>query len=451
MLHLFIQLAMASSHREAPGISKDPVADISDWYAFVDPTDSDTAVMIMNVNPLELPGGGPNFHGFGDDVKYYMNIDNEGDGIPDIQFQFRFMTEYNYPGEFLYNLGDIGNSANLNVRQKMLMTRYRDGVSVPVITDADNFYVAPINVGTASDPTNGYTPEAGSPGSITSDYTYTKGGYRVFAGPRQESFYVDLERTFDLLNLAHGDNTNTLLGYNVHTIAIEVPVAELTRDLGAPDPAAQNEVIATWATTDRRAFKQHLLDGSTKSTGPWTQVARLGMPLINEAAIAISDKDLFGASKPVDDIQFLDYVINPILPIYMEAILGVPNPVSFDAGLGIGGREDLILLLLTGHPALGTLPGGFALGGPIPGEVGKNFGAFEALRVNLSTASGFPNGRLVGDDVTDVTLSALAGLLIDGTFVPDGVDSTGLYPLGEFPWLGDPWAGDDHPGNHHDL
>lgn len=450
MLHLLVQLAMASSHREAPGISRDPVADITDWYAFVDPTDDDTFVMIMNVNPLELPGGGPNFHGFGDDVRYVMNIDNEGDGLEDIEFRFRFETEYNFPGDFLYNLGDIGDPANLNVRQRVYLTRSRDGVEIPIITAADNFYTAPINVGTASDPTLGYTPEAGAPGAITSAYTYTKGAYRVFAGPRQESFYVDLERTFDLLNLAHGDNTNTLLGYNVHTIAIEVPVAELTKDLGAPDPVAQNEVIATWSTTERRANTIRSADGSTRSAGPWTQVARLGMPLINEAAIAIEDKDRFGASQPADDIQFLDYVINPILPIYMEAVLGVPNPVSFDAGLGIGGREDLVLLLLTGHPAVGTLPGGYALGGPIPGE-DKLFGAFEALRANLSTASGFPNGRLVGDDVTDVTLSALAGLLIDGTFVADGVDGAGLYPLGEFPWLGDPWAGDDHPGNHHDL
>jgi hypothetical protein len=451
MLHLLVQLALASSHREAPGISRDPVADITDWYAFVDPTDSDTFVMIMNVNPLELPGGGPNFHGFGDDVRYVMNIDNEGDGIQDIQFLFRFQTEYNYPGDFLYNLGDIGDPANLNVRQKMYVSRVRDGVLVPIIDADDNFYVAPINVGTSSDPGLGYTPEAGAAGSITDDYTYTKGSYKVFAGPRQESFYVDLERTFDLLNLAHGDNTNTLLGYNVHSIAIEVPVAELTKDMGEPDPAAQNEVIATWATTQRRALTSRKMDGSTTSTGPWTQVARLGMPLINEAAIAIADKDKFSASHPSDDIQFLDYVLNPILPVYMEAVLGVPNPVAYDAGLGLGGREDLVLLLLTGHPALGTMPGGYALGGPIPGEPDKLFGAFEALRCNLATASGFPNGRLVAEDVTDVTLSALAGLLIDGTFVSDGVGSDGLYPLDGFPWLGDPWAGDNHPGAFHSL
>ena len=164
-----------------------------------------------------------------------------------------------------------------------------------------------------------------------------------------------------------------------------------------------------------------------------------------------SMKDVFNASPPDQDGQFLSYVTEPLLPIYMEAILGVPNPGPYSVGLGIGGREDLVWAFLTGIPGL-TQPAGFSLGAPIPGEPGKSFGAFEALRLNLTQpASSFPNGRAVGDDVVDIALSAMAGLLIDGTFIPDGVDSNGLSYLTTFPYLGDPWSGDDHPQGFHDL
>jgi hypothetical protein len=136
----------------------------------------------------------------------------------------------------------------------------------------------------------------------------------------------------------------------------------------------------------------------------------------------------------------------------MDVVLGTSCPDSYDAGLGLGGREDLILAFLTGHPSLGTMPDGYALGGAIPGESGKTFGAFEALRINLE-GDGFgqwPDGRGVSDDVVDVALSAVCGYLIDGTFIPDGVDSTGLSYLDSFPFLGDPWAGDDHPISGHE-
>jgi len=439
--------AHASSHREAPAIALDPSADLSDFYAFISPEDSDNAVLILNVNPLSDAGGGPNFHRFDDNVRYSFHVDNEGDGQEDISFHVQFETTYNYPEEFLYNLGDIANSANLNITQTYQVYREDDGQRVEIASGS----VAPANVGVASDPTGGYSPTTATPGSITADYTVSSGIYRTFAGPRQEMFYVDLERTFDLLNLAAGTpNVNTLLGKNVHSIAIEVPIVTLTKDGLAPDPALQNEVIATWATTSRKRLTERTETGEQDNSGGWLQVARLGSPLVNEVVLPINDKDLFNGSHPSGDAQFLDHVTDPILPVYIEAILGVPNPVSHDEGLGIGGREDLVLAFLTGHPALGTMPGGYALGGAIPGEPGKVFGAFEALRVNLSTPSGFPNGRLVEDDVTDVALSAMVGLLIDGSLLPDGVDATGLTALSTFPFLGDPWAGDDHPAAFHD-
>jgi len=445
---LIAGLAFASSHREAPAISLDPSADLTDFYAFVSPEDASKLVLILNVSPLEAPGGGPNFHRFDDNVQYQVHIDNEGDGIEDISFGVHFDTSYGYPEEFLYNLGDIANPANLNMTQTYQVMRWDDGAPTLI---ASGGVAAPTNVGVASDPTGGYTPGATTPGSITSAHIQTAGAYRVFAGPRQEGFYVDLERTFDLLNLAGADNANTLLGYNVHTIAIEVPISSLTKDGQAPDAQLQNEVIAAWSTTSRLRDRRLRSGQSDLAKGPWVQVARLGNPLVNEVVLPINDKDTFNGSHPADDAQFLDHVQFPILPVYMEAILGIPNPGTHDEGLGLGGREDLILAFLTGHPALATQPGGYALGGAIPGEPGKVFGAFEALRVNLTTASGYPNGRLVGDDVVDVALSAMAGLLIDGSTASDGVDSTGLSYLTTFPFLGDPWAGDDHPNGTHNV
>jgi hypothetical protein len=305
----------------------------------------------------------------------------------------------------------------------------------------DDAWVAPANVGHVS-VGGAYTPNDATPGSLTTDHIHTVGDYQFFSGPRQEGFFVDLGRTFDLLDLAAGGHQNTLKDFNVHSIAIEVPISTLTKDGMAPDPALMNEVLSIWASTSRPAKRTHKASGAHVDSGGSVQVARLGFPLVNEIAIAVGDKDLFNGSNPVDDAQFLSYVTDPILPIYMEAVLGVPNPVSHDDGLGIGGREDLVQLFLTGHPGVGTMPGGFALGGPIPGEPGKIFGAFEALRINLATASGFPNGRLVSDDIVDVALDAMAGLLIDGTTIGgDGVDASDNTYSNTFPWLGDPRSG----------
>lgn len=457
MLLTLIGLAAASSHREAPAIALDPTADITDFYAFISPENPDNFVLIMNVIPAELPGGGPNFYRFDDNVMYAINIDNEGDGEEDIVFQFQFTTTYTNDAfgydTFLYNIGDVATSTNVYQQQSYEVTRVDDGVATSLLSSGT---VAPINVGTQSGYA-GYAPESSEPGAITTDHIESSGSYRFFAGPRQEGFYVDLERTFDLLNLVGNDgtaNTNTLLGYNVHTIAIEVPLDEVTKDGAAPSHAAENAVIATWATTSRRAVQVRRSSGADSAyRGGWVQVGRLGNPLVNEAVIGVSMKDTFNSSHPSDDAQFLSYVQTSLLGTYMNVVLGASCPSSDDEGLGIGGREDLILAFLTGHSALGTQPDSFSLGGAIPDESGKTFGAFEALRINLA-GDGFgqwPDGRNVEDDVVDTALSAVCGLLIDGTVISDGVDSSGLSYLSSFPFLGDPWAGDDHPAGYHDL
>ena len=212
LLSSFLSPANASSHREAPAIALDPAADITDFYAFISPEDASKVVFIMNVNPLEPPGGGPNFHRFDDNVLYAINIDNEGDGEEDISFQFRFKTTYQLPDTFLYNVGSVSSSSNVNMVQTYDVTRIDDGVASTILTGGET---APINVGVMSSASGDYAPESDVPGTITTDHIESAGGYRVFAGPRQEDFYVDLEHTFDLLNLASGEpNTNTLLGHD---------------------------------------------------------------------------------------------------------------------------------------------------------------------------------------------------------------------------------------------
>lgn len=448
--------AFASSHREAPAIALDPSADLTDFYAFISPEDSSKVVFLVNVNPLENPGGGPNFHRFDDNVLYSINIDNEGDGEEDIVFNVEFETSYSNDAfgfeTFLYNIGDVGAAGSVYQTQTYSVTRVDDGIGSTILASGN---VAPINVGTQSG-SSGYAPTSSTPGTITTANIESSGNYRFFAGPRQEGFYVDLERTFDLLNLVGNDGTsnqNTLLGFNVHTIAIEVPITALTKDGAAASHTNQNAVIAAWATTSRRALTVRRPGDDDKARGGWVQVARLGNPLVNEVVIPTVKKDTFNGSHPRDDLQFLSYVQTSLLGTYMNVVLGTSCPSSYDAGLGIGGREDLILAFLTGHSALGTMPDGYALGGAIPGESGKSFGAFEALRLDLA-GDGFgqwPDGRNVSDDVVDTALSAVCGLLVDGTTISDGVDSSGLSYLDSFPFLGDPWAGDDHPVSGHDL
>jgi hypothetical protein len=451
LLTTMVNPALASSHREAPAIAKDPTADLTDFYMFRSPTDTSKLVFIMNVIPMEGPGDGPNYYFFDDAVKYDINIDNEGDGGTDIIYRFSFTTTYQQPETFLYNTGVITSRANLNMVQTYSVRKIENGVNTVIVNNAA---VAPNNPGEVSDPMGGYDPYSSSVSAITANYIATNGDYRTFAGPRQDGFYVDLERTFDLLNVNHADNQNTLLGKNVHSIALEVPIPIVTRDHRAASAARQNQVIAAWATTSRQSMRVINSDGTATTSGAWKQVSRLGNPLVNEAVIPVGDKDLFNATMvtATSDYAFLDYVVNPILIEYMNAILGVPVPTDADcdAGLGIGGREDLVLAFLTGHPALGTLPSGFSLGGAIPGETGKNFAAFEALRINLlGTGYGqWPDGRNVEDDVVDTALSAEGGLLCasgGSGVISDGVDSSGLTYLDSFPFLGDPWLGDDHP------
>src|ERR1700730_6812757 len=241
-----------SSHREAPGISKDPVADNTDLYAFVSPDNSGTVTLIANYIPLEGPDGGPNFYEFGDDVLYEINIDNDGDGDKDVSFRFEFTTEVLNPETFLYNTGQITglNDSHFNRRQFYTVSRVH-GDDVQVL--GSHLASPPVNIGPRSTPNYGNLANAA--------INTLSNGDKVFAGQRQEGFYVDLGSVFDLaalrpfqsLHLIHppesAPGVDATKNVNVHTIAIQVPMKELTRDGSTPtDPADPRSVIGVWAS-----------------------------------------------------------------------------------------------------------------------------------------------------------------------------------------------------------
>ncbi|HEX4834033.1 MAG TPA: DUF4331 domain-containing protein [Trebonia sp.] len=463
-----------SSHREAPGISKDPVADSSDVYAFVSPDKSGTVTLIANYVPLQGPAGGPNFYEFGDDVLYEVHVDNNHDGCADVTYQFRFTTTVANPDTFLYNTGPIQSlsSPNWNRRQSYSVTRVT-GRKSDVL--GHGLACPPCNIGPLS------TPDYASLASAANHAL--PGGRTVFAGQRAEGFYVDLGSIFDLGDLrpfasAHnhfglagfptnGPGVNATKDLNVHSIAIQVPVADLTEGGWKPgDVSNPKASIGIWTTASRQRARVYDTDHHLYvNSGPYTQVSRLGNPLVNEVLIPMGKKDFWNSQAPAHDKQFAAYVAKPglaeLLPTLYPGVF--PNLAALNASGKA--RADLEAILLTGLPA-----------GVVPGF--QNYtGATQAdmLRLNVAVKpssspsiygilggdlAGFPNGRRVFDDVTAVELRAIAGAtyaLVDKTYTPDAAASAvtdGLTPadltapyLTTFPYLGVPHSGYTTPSS----
>src|SRR5690242_6364242 len=335
-----------SSHREAPSISQDPVADNADTYAFVSPDDPTTVTIITNYVPLEGPPGGPNFFEFGDDVLYSIYIDNDGDALPEIEYQFRFRTTLQNEDTFLYNTGPIGSltDPNWNKRQLYSVSVLRGRGARILGTD---LACPPCNIGPRS------TPDYESLAAAAVHHLPT--GETVFAGQRNDGFFVDLGAIFDLGDIREiqnlhliptpaGTSVDPLKTLNIHTIALKVPISVLTRDGSTPsNPAAAKSVLGIWGGASRR--KVQIRDGaSTQGSGPWVQVSRLGNPLFNEVIVPIGEKDRWNALDPVDDRQFVEYVEHPelakLLPILYPGAF--PNLQAFTSD-----REDLTAILLT--------------------------------------------------------------------------------------------------------
>jgi Domain of unknown function (DUF4331) len=447
-----VLLGVASSHREAPLISADPLADNTDVYAFVSPDAPDTVTLIANWIPLEAPGGGPNFYKFGDDVLYRINVDNDGDAEDDIVYEFRFKTRIQNRQTFLYNTGPIASldDPNFNIRQTYSVTRIDSQGRHRL---ADDLATPPVNVGVRSTPN--YDALANAAVHTLPD------GSRVFAGQRDDPFFVDLGSVFDLLglrpfNAAHviplppAPGVDGLKGLNTHTIAIQVPKHRLTHDgsLGA-DAADPRSIIGVYSTTLRRRLR--IDDGDDRRGGDWdggddrddwVQVSRLGMPLVNEVVIPLGRKDRFNASDPRDDQQFASLVLNPeparLIPV-LYPVVHVPAAP----------RNDLAAIFLTGiaglnQPANARPSEMIRLNMAIPPSPSPN-----RLGLLAGQLDGFPNGRRLGDDVVDIEVRALAGAtpftpafnVAPNNLLGDGVDVNDKAFLPNFPYVASPFAG----------
>jgi hypothetical protein len=473
-----MEVASMSSHREAPEISKDPVADNTDVYAFVSPDRPDSVTLISNYVPLQDPPGGPNFFEFGDDVLYTIYIDNNGDGVPEISYVFSFSNRLRNGETFLYNTGPITSldSKNWNKRQFYSVTRV-EGADTTAYGAANNGHklktrvlgkdlaCPPCNIGPRSTPNYPALGQA----AVHS----LSGGAKVFAGQRLDGFFVDLGAIFDLGDLrpfqhlhlipsadAMGvDATKTL---NVHTIALQIPISELTSNRSVPkDPMSKHAVIGVWAAASRRKVRMIDTANDDKSqSGPWVQVSRLGNPLFNEVIVPLGHKDKWNTLHPSGDKAFLKYVQHPELAGLLPVLY--PNVFPHLAALKKP-RADLVAVLLTGIPPK-IIPGFQNSSGNVPAD---------QLRLNVaipptttSKASqygllggdlaGFPNGRRVSDDIVSIELRALAGVtyaLVDKTYKPDDAAAKlteGLMPAANryqstFPYLAPPLDGFDTP------
>jgi hypothetical protein len=347
-----------SSHREAPEISKDPVADNADTYAFVSPDRPDTVTIITNYVPLQSPAGGPNFFEFGDDVLYSIYIDNDGDAQPDIVYEFQFNSEISNPNTFLYNTGPISSltDPNWNKRQFFSVTKVTCDDTCCL---AEGLACPPCNIGPRSTPDYAALADAAV-------HTLSSGEI-VFAGQRNDPFFVDLGSIFDLGDLRPFQNLHLIptaaaagvdatKALNIHSIAIQVPISALTKtnQWGSPDPMSSESVLGIWGGASRRKVRvADCANDELSEAGPWVQVSRLGNPLFNEVLVPLGEKDRWNASQPVNDSCYAGGVQHPelaqLLPVLYPGVF--PNLAALSAP-----RADLVAILLTGIPA-GIVPG----------------------------------------------------------------------------------------------
>jgi Domain of unknown function (DUF4331) len=448
---LAVTLSSGSSHREAPLTSIDPTADDTDTYAFKAADAPNALTLVANWIPFEDPAGGPNFYRFDDRATYYLNIDNTGDGKYDIRYQFRFKTHVGNKGSFLYALPGVSsiNDPKLNVKQTYTIVRetYRNGHPTGEKVLARDLPVAPNDVGPKTFPDYG----AVAAQAIRS----LPGGGKVFVGQVDDPFFVDLGSTFDALNIrkgtgAGGGGKDDLAGYNVHSIVLQVPEQQVTRDgKSVASAKAANAVVGVWSSTDRpkvqvtgapsafsaRAAKHARRSGERGEV----QVSRLGNPLVNEAVIPLGKKDFFNATQPANDAKnFGQYVVNPELAKIINILfpgLNVPET----------NRTDIVTALLTGIPGLT--------------QIAPKAVAADTLKINLGVApnpnpnrfgvlagdtQGFPDGRRLTDDVIDITERVVGGFL-KGNKLPlgDGVDQNDVAFRTAFPYVAPPHAGFD--------
>jgi uncharacterized protein DUF4331 len=439
------QTAAAASHREAPLISLDPEADITDFFMFrsYEPGQSDKVDLIMDVIPGEEPSSGPNYFNFDPSVLYTFNVDNDNDGrADDIRFELSFENQLRgvtaalglplaYAAIPAITHLDGTGSEGLGVRQTYTLTMIK-GKKRTVL--GSGLFAVPSNVGPRTMPDYQQLVDEG---------TYTlDGGIRIFAGQRDDPFYIDLGAVFDTLNL-RSPATDMLSGFNVHTIALQVPSALLTGDTGT-------STLGAYANTSRQKIS---VQGAGDDKGKWVQVQRLANPLVNEVIIGLQDKDRWNATEPEDEAKFLPYYLKPRLALAMQLVFGAdtgctpfgdpscsPNPPAPAADLTLSNfnRTDLVNVLLKYQPSDKKLSELLRLNlnvAPIP------LASQNRLTVLAGDNAGWPNGRRPIDDVTDVAVQVVGGPNYITAGAGDTVDANDKALPAAFPFIASPWDG----------
>ena len=475
-------MAGASSHREAPLIAADPAVDNTDVYAFSSPENPDNVAFVANWIPFEEPNGGPNFYPWSDDAEYLINIDNDGDAVADLIYRWRFTTEdLRSTDTFLYNNGPVDSLDDENLL-------FRQSFTLDLSTDGGATYGAPISEGPVAPSYTGPASMGSSQDYVdnlrTPAITDVAGGGRTLSTQAEDSFFLDL-RIFDLLYGGDLSETgqDTLAGYNVNSIVLELPKTEVAIDKNATD----NPVIGVWSTTTRPTMRN--ADGTGAEGSGFTQVSRLGQPLVNEVVVPTGLKDAFNSISPdmdaaAADGAVVDRVLNPEVPALIEGIYGIPAPA--------GPRYDIFEVFLTGVVTTDTDGGGADRGVDVDGDpatenpinvdlnsqvlnAGADPAAFqpsEMLRLNMSITGptdlnmqplpeasrlgviggdiqGFPNGRRLADDIVDIEILALEGIYdasnpgdrqaaFDALQGGDGVNSNDNAFSGTFPYIAGP-------------
>jgi hypothetical protein len=458
--------ADAANHREAPITAIDRTADITDWYTFVSYDDPGKVTMILAADPLLEPSNGPTYFPFDPGILYAFHVDNNHDGeADDVVLEVRFQNELRPVDPRLFTVAvggvpgiapitalDGPGSEGLGLRQTYTVTLVKKGRRFD-LTGGRRLFAVPANAGPRTMP--GYS----AAGGLFEQGIYDLGsGIKVFAGTTDDAFYIDLGATFDSLNFRaaagggvlsaaqDGDDatnfaSDDVSGFNVNTIAIEVPVTLLTRDgvrHGASEPEA---VLGTYGSTSRRAVTVRRSPEPALSHGPFRQVQRMGNPLINELIIGLGAKDRFSMDDPENDAQFAGFFLHPILADVFGSI-GIPVPS--------GDRTDLLPLVTYTGPIVppGTPAGAIAdllrinTGiPPTPPAGQKRLGLLTLLDGDPANddAAGFPNGRRPDDDVTDIAARAVGGILADpvafGTRIGDGVNKGDTPKRATFPFV----------------
>jgi uncharacterized protein DUF4331 len=479
----------ASSHRDAPLITEDPTGDNTDVYAWVDPSRPDFVTIISNWVPFEEPTEGPNFYRFSDQVLYKISIvvNRAGKLRRALDYEFRFRTRTVNGNTYQYNTGLIGLPAtsppaqypNLNIQQSFTMTEVQrandDGNAVRTVL-LRNARTAPINVGPNS---TGACSQIsvmlrGSPHTVESCPSYVglanaailtipgRDGARVFAGPRSEQFYVDLMAAFDrlggLTNEVRNPGVNSTKGFNVHSIALEVPI-KLLNQLSATSPT--KGIIGVWSSSSRMRVPV-LGEDANGDDSRWVQVSRLGFPLDNEVLQPLRAKDQFNAATPFQDENlFANFIVNPGSAQGSESLVARLSTITGCTALN--NRADLQAIILTGIPA-GVVPGFNNFTGtqradllrlnyttPPAQGVDPNNPMGHQLGIFAGDNAGFTNGRRPFDNTVDIALKAVGGVAQALVGLPncpdpknvlsDHVDGPDTPFLTTFPYLGTPLSG----------